>query len=115
VLSFTRPNERVLLETILKAEGFFTYRTLARLSNEFLITLYDKISLPEELLSLKDLRLAVKLATLIRDQEMRIYHRKLVNVRESQMRTSLKAMYAKIKKKEDRIKDRDLSEKDLQL
>jgi hypothetical protein len=39
----------------------------------------------EPLLSVRDLRLAVKLASLLRDQEFRVYHRLIANVRESQM------------------------------
>lgn len=37
------------------------------------------------MLSVKDMRLAVKLACLLRDQELRVYHRTIANVRESQM------------------------------
>lgn len=106
VLSFCRFNERVLFNAILKAEGFRNFTLLARLSYEFLTILYDNIygmAKPDEnltsprkdaasklledserhFLSLRDLRLVVKLANLLRDQEYRVYHGSLLNLRES--------------------------------
>lgn len=97
VLSFCRFNERVLFISILKTEGFYNYALLARLSYQFLMSLYDtlyaqpvektklgvnesQVSIlsrqqnlsPDEdslrhLLSLRDLRLVAKLACLIRE------------------------------------------------
>lgn len=64
---------------------------------------------------MRDLRLAVKLASLLRDQEFRVYHRLLANVRESQMNDAQRLMYARLKKKEVRMKERELSEKEVEL
>jgi dephospho-CoA kinase len=69
----------------------------------------------EPLLSVRDLRLAVKLASLLRDQEFRVYHRLIANVRESQMNDAQRLMYARLKKKEVRMKERELSEKEVEL
>ena len=127
----------------MKTEGFFTYKTLSRLSNDFLALLSQRISsaapsIPvhpplfsqsmdqdihtyanslegEPLLSVRDLRLAVKLASLLRDQEFRVYHRLIANVRESQMNDAQRLMYARLKKKEVRMKERELSEKEVEL
>ena len=43
MLSFCRFNERVMLSIILKTEGFSNYSMLARLSFEFLNSLYEQI------------------------------------------------------------------------
>ena len=64
---------------------------------------------------MRDLRLAVKLACILRDQEYRVYHRMLGNIRESQMNDAQKLMYARLKKKEVRLKERELSEKEVEL
>ena len=64
---------------------------------------------------MRDLRLAVKLASLLRDQEFRVYHRLLANVRESQMNDAQRLMYARLKKKEVRMNERELSEKEVEL
>jgi hypothetical protein len=69
----------------------------------------------EPLLSVRDLRLAVKLASLLRDQEFRVYHRLIANVRESQMNDAQRLMYARLKKKEVRMKERELTEKEVEL
>lgn len=96
MLAFCRFNERVLFVTMLKTEGFFNYQMLARLANEYLTSLYDQIYAKDDpkptnvnesmvsilskranidqdedsnrhMLSLRDLRLAVKLANLIKE------------------------------------------------
>lgn len=69
----------------------------------------------DSLLSVRDLRLAVKLASLLRDQEFRVYHRLIANVRESQMNDAQRLMYARLKKKEVRMKERELTEKEVEL
>jgi len=66
------------------------------------------------LLSLKDLRLVVKLACLLRDQELRVYHRQLSTVRESQMNESEKHLYSKMKRREQRVREKEVTDKDVE-
>ena len=66
------------------------------------------------LLTLKDLRLVVKLACLLRDQELRVYHRQLSTVRESQLAESEKHLYSKMKRREEKVKEKEVNEKDVE-
>jgi len=109
----SRFNERVLFTSILKTEGYFNYQILSKLAQQFLAELYSKLfdvsstpaaisDLSDEkfLLSLRDLRLVVKLSNIIREQESKVYYSNVLSLRESQMNESLRLMYAKTKKKE---------------
>ena len=53
----------------LKSEGFYNFENLAKLAHQFLTQLGSKMEEPkdEEVLSIRDIRLVVKLACLIRE------------------------------------------------
>lgn len=66
------------------------------------------------LFTLKDLRLVVKLACLLRDQELRVYHRHLSTFRESQLADSEKHLYSKMKRREEKMREKEFTEKDVE-
>ena len=88
---------------------------LAHGSNVSLIETQSKDLDDHHLLSLKDLRLVVKLACLLRDQELRVYHRQLSTVRESQMNESEKHLYSKMKRREQKVKEKEVTDKDVEI
>jgi hypothetical protein len=55
----------------------------------------------------------VKLACLLRDQELRVFHRALSTVRESQMNENEKHLYSKMKKRDERVKEKEFTDKDV--
>ena len=82
-----RPSTLTVLEMILKSEGFHSYVKLAQLTHRFIedftnqknIMLYQKeadsdyIDRSTERLVVRDLKIAVRFAILLRDQEWRGY------------------------------------------
>lgn len=96
VLSMCNFHNRVLLISILRAEGFYNFELLAKLANQYLERLKALIK-EEDMMSIRDLRLVAKLASLIREQERRVYYEQLLNLRESQMSESQKNMFTKLR------------------
>ena len=85
MLALTRPNEHLLLKVLLKTEGYLNYDLLAMLSQQFLDAFYlcnqslvaenpaaDKLLIHEQL-TLKDLKVAIKVASLLKNQDMQAY------------------------------------------
>ena len=86
MLALTRPNEHLLLKVLLKTEGYLNYDLLALLSQQFLDAFYlckqsligknpaaaDKLLIHEQL-TLKDLKVAMKVASLLKNQDMQAY------------------------------------------
>jgi len=66
-------------------------------------------------MSIRDLRLVVKLASLIRDQERRVYYEQLLNLRESQMSESQKNMFTKLRGRNERLAELARSERDFEI